>query len=417
MEGNRLEAMALMQRAKMAVVSSHPEMSLSEIVGQDREAFSGIRMLYASDIAGTPLQSMIKSDDPNVAIHNIFCGKGFLAFSDEIEHQMHASQAKITYPIRVLLDTNFLTDMPKLLRGENFDTRESMLATLNCLSENLNKGFDWTFAALENLREVVRAENPWPYQKVMAAKLFDSTATMQEAIELCAKDPGFNSPSLIADAEEHWDVFLQNRESWKALNRRDVMYCVMLRTMLESWAGASVEQTLRVLIEFCLSSFEVLPLKELYFGWKAAQGFAFPESRLKIFDEPALKSPKEKSIKRIGALSWDFFFFRWCETLLSEFKKESFFVPAVTSFDQGLLNAIEACPLRAVLINDKAQLIEAIFDDEYDFQLCMNKAITPSLHKIIMDPVRRSKKPNISRYKLSFEINRLESAIRALIKA
>ncbi|MBC3877395.1 hypothetical protein H8K38_06220 [Undibacterium sp. FT79W] len=415
MDGNRLKAIELMQRAKMAIVSSRPEMPLNEIIGQDREAFSGIRMLYASDIAGTPLQSLIKSDDKSVAVHNIFCGSGFLAFSDEIEHQMHASQAKITYPVRVLLDTNFLTDMPKLLRGEDFTTRESMIATLNCLSVNLNKSFDWTFAALENVREVVRAENPWPYQKVMAAKLFDSSPTIEEAIELCAKEPGLNSASLIDSAEEHWDVFLQNRETWKALSRRDVMYCVMLRTMLESWAGSSVEQTLRVLIEFCLNSFKVLPLKELYFGWKAAQGFALPESRLKIFDEPALKSPKEKSIKRIGALAWDFFFFRWCETLLSEFKKESFFVPAVTSFDQGLLNAIEACPLRAVLINDEAQLIEAIFDDEYEFQICMNRAITPALHKIIIDPVRRSKKPNISRYKLSFEINRLETAIRSLI--
>ncbi|WP_138487452.1 hypothetical protein [Stutzerimonas nosocomialis] len=394
-----------MRRAKAAIVGRTADQSLASVISSDRGAFSGIRMLWSSETAGVPMQALGRSENPNVPLGSLFSGNGIQAFSDDIEQQMKQSNAVLEFAYFTLLDTNFLSELPRFFRGERNDHTEKVGDTLQFIDTQPGRGIDWTFASLENLREVVKSNNPWPYQKVAAAKLFDSMKDFQQV----------RSGRMVVAIEDHipaaekmWETFITSPHMWAAVKRRDVMYCVILRAILDCWSGFSVDVGVSRLVDFCLDRFGFMPLKELYFGWKALSGLTKAGPTLPIFDEPALQSPNGDSINRISALAWDLFMFRWCETLMTEMKGNRFVIPAITTLDAGLLAAIQSCPLKAILIHDEAGLVEAIFEDERDFGECLQRAMSSETLARINDPVRRAKKKDVSRHELSLLIYNLE---------
>lgn len=402
-----------MRRAKSAIVGRTSGQSLSSVINSDRSSFSGIRVLWASDTEGFPIQALGRSENSNVPITSLFTGNGIQAFSDEIEQQMKNGVAPVQFAYFTLLDTNFISELPIFFRGEKNTHTGKVGETLQFIDSQNGRGFDWTFAALENLREVVKPNNPWPYQKVAAAKLFDSMKNFQKV----------RSEGLVVSIEDHipaaekmWETFISSPTIWSAIQRRDIMHCIILRAVLDCWSGYGTDGGVSRLIDFCLDSFGFLPLKEIYFGWKALRGFNQTGPVLSIFDEPALRNPKNNSINRISALAWDLFLFRWCETLMTEMKENRFVVPAVTTLDEGMLAAIQSCPLKAILIHDKAGLVEAIFDNERDFGECLHRAVSAETLARINDPMRRSKKKDISRYNLSLLIYNLELEVKNFSK-
>jgi len=406
---NILHEIDKMRRAKAAIVGRTPGQSLANVINSDRGAFSGIRMLWASDTAGVPMQALGRSENPNVPVGSLFTGNGIQAFSDGIEQQMKQGSALLEFAYFTLLDTNFLSELPRFFRGERNDHTEKVGDTLQFIDTQRGRGIDWTFASLENLREVLKPNNPWPYQKVAAAKLFDSMKNFQQV----------RSESMVVAIEDHipaaekmWETFITSPQMWAAVQRRDVMHCIILRAMLDCWSGYSVDDGVSRLIDFCLDRFGFMPLKELYFGWKALSGLTKTGPVLPIFDEPALRNPNGDSINRISALAWDLFMFRWCETLMTEMKGNRFVIPAVTTLDAGLLAAIQSCPLKAILIHDKAGLVEAIFEDERDFGECLHRAISGETLVRINDPERRAKKKDVSRHDLSLLIYNLELEVK-----
>ncbi|UZD97653.1 hypothetical protein LOY64_11850 [Pseudomonas corrugata] len=415
---NLRQEMKKMLRVKIAILSRSPSDSLADIVASDREAFSGIRVLFASNEGGVPLQDLGRSDNPDVPVTPLFAGKGIFAFSDAIERQMRNGRtAPLEFPFFSLLDTNFLTELPGFFRHEESKHRDKVAATLQFIEDQSGRGFDWTFAALENLREVIKPNNPWPYQKVAAAKMFDAMMHLPEVRDKVLKGHAEQIKDYIPASEEMWDAFLTNGEAWACIQRRDMMHSIMLRAMLECWSGHSVDDGIRCLVDFCLDNFDLMPLKEIYFGWKALSGFADEQIRMPIFDEAALRNPNGNSIDRISALAWDLYMFRHCEMLMTEKKDNQFVIPVVTTLDDGLLKAIKSCPLRALIIHDEARKVEAIFDDEMDFANCLDRVLSEETKVRINDPERIVRPKRISKHDLSFLINRLESEVKKVAKA
>lgn len=389
-----------MRRAKTAILSRDNHESLIDTIERDREAFSGLRLLFASDITGAPIQTML--DEAGIA-SSVFCGTGMLAFSDEIESQMKEGRAEVGFGIRAILDTNLLSDMPKFLSGDFLKTRDRVEASLKFVDQKLERNVDWTFASLENLREAIKPNNPWPFLKVAAARHFSENGFTPTSRADLRK--------YIPAAEDQWRTWLGSTDCWHHVSRRDLVYAILLFAIQECWKGSSVNNAMSKLVDFCLDTFNTLPLKELYFGWKAITGIHEPNDQLAIFAEPALRSPTKKSLDRMSALAWDLFLFRWCETLMTELKGSIFYTPAVTTLDVDLLAAIKACPLRAVLICDGGEAVEAIFDDELEFQICLDSSISKICKERIHDPERQAKSGNISRYSLSVAINALEEEV------
>jgi hypothetical protein len=153
-------------------------------------------------------------------------------------------------------------------------------------------------------------------------------------------------------------------------------------------------------------------VKEIYFSWKISKGFINPLDRLSIFDEPEFKSPKKNSASRVSALAWDLFMFRWCETLMTETKGSTFFIPAITTFDNTFSQAFDLCSLRAIIFNEKYGLVDTVFDDEREFQIYFNDSLSEHQFARIQDPSRRSGKPYVSKMLLSKLIYDLEGSIK-----
>lgn len=402
-----------MLRVKAAILSRSPKDSLWDIVASDREAFTGFRVLFASDEGGVPLQAMDKSSNPNMPIVSLFTGKGIFAFSDAIEKQMEKGSARLAFPIISLLDTNFLSELPAFFRGETSKHHEKVAETLKYIEHESGRGFDWSFAALENLRELFKPNNPWPYQKVAAAKMFDAMMHLPAVQERVSKGHKVRLEDYIAEAELMWTAILTDRESWASLQRRDVMHAIILRAMLECWSGKSVDEGVHCLAEFCLDNFNMVPLKEIYFGWKALTGFAETGNKMSIFDEPSLRNPNGDSNNRISALAWDLYLFRHCETMMTEKKGNQFMLPFVTTLDDGLLKAIKSCPLRAIVIHEEARLVESLFDDHINFSICLDRSLSDETKIRINDPVRKLSSKKISNHDLSYLINKLESEVKS----
>lgn len=121
MNTSRITARDKIRRAKTTILSGGHKRSLKDIVYEDRAAFSGLRMLYASDFSGTPIQEMLAGSGH---ITSVLCGTRVLAFSDEIEQQMSVGQADLGFAVRAVFDTNLLSDLPKYFGGQNISTRD-----------------------------------------------------------------------------------------------------------------------------------------------------------------------------------------------------------------------------------------------------------------------------------------------------
>lgn len=400
-----------MCRAKAALHHAHPNDSLAEILGRDREAFSGLRLLFASDVAGADISHLLPANDPNIAVMGVFCTQKFLTFSDEAEQAMRRGGTyRYSLAARTILDTNFLSELPLFFEGKEVKESAKIADTLSFIKTRLNGSFEWAFAGMENLRQAVRENNPFPYRKVAAAKYFDETgAITPRHTGFSVRDPELDT--FFTGAEDFWSAIMSNPASWDALRWRDTVYCLTLKAMLERWSGSSVEDGLRNLVQFCLDDLEMLPLKEIYFAWKALR----PNGRLSILDEKRFLSPHDKSIKRINSLSWDLFLFRWIEKILSDRERADFHLPLVTTLDRNLVAAIQDCPLRAVLIHDEAGLVESIFDDSRAFNVCLDAAITPAQRERIFDSNRQigraARRPSL----LQDCIYQLEEGVRELV--
>lgn len=373
----------MMRRAKAALHVSAPSDSLHQIVSRDPEAFLYIRLLYATD-RGNAIEVPLLKDDPEIAVTGIFCGPRFLVYSEAAEQGMRRGTYYYRVKARTLVDTNFLSDLPHFYEGHPTKNSVAIAKTLKFIETSLGRGFDWSFPLLENLREVARGGNPFPYRKVAAAKFFDETGRSTPRLE------GFSNedPQLTAyfrEAEKSWAAVLADPGSWEMMGRRDWVYCVLLKSMTERWAGSGVKDGLRNVVQFCLDKLDLLPLKELYFAWKILQ----PDSNLAILNENEFKTPTSKSLRRISALAWDLFLFRWLETQLTDTAGTDFYLPLVTSLDADLMAAIRACPLRAVLIDDRARRVEAIFDDAREFHEILDGALTPEQRDKAFDPRRK----------------------------
>lgn len=397
-----------MRRAKEALLSGTSRDSFSDLIHKDRAAFSGLRVLYASDVTGAPIQEKL-TDTRNV--QSIFAGKGVLAFSDAIEDSMRHGEAVISIGTRPLIDTNLFSDLPRFLSGEELKTRDRIEMTLDYLSSTFGSPLlDWSFASLENMREAAKPDNPWPVRKSAAALHYVAYGRTRQSSDQFAE-----FKPMAIDQWQHW---LKSDAMWHQVHRRDMVYAVLLLAFIEAWSGEKIPLALRRMLTFCLDCLGVVPVKELYFGWKLLRGFHQPELALGIFSEPSLRQPKPETLSRMGAAAWDLFLFRWCETQMTEtpaFDQQAgvvdFFVPAVTTLDEALLRAIRACPLKALLVHDEGQMVDTVFADELKFHRDLQEEMTADLHQRVFDPVRSANSGLVAPSALNKAIRNLEAKV------
>ncbi len=394
-------------RAKGLLLSSPKNISMYEIFASEANTFKPFRVLYANSNEGSALQSKLSKSSATAITKPIFCESKLFAYSDQIRKQMLLGEHNIFYKSQALLDTNFLSDLPQYFTGQELSTRNVIKETFRVIIDDFNSGVDWTFASLENLREAMKSDNPWPALKVAAVKYFiengDKVVTGEEPSSLFKQH--------INESYQFWNEWKNDETCLRQIQRRDLLYCVMLLTFKELWSDTPLDETLNIITKFCLQTFNTLPLKEIYFAWKA---FTLKtENKLSIFDETALKKTNGKSIRRIRALSWDLFIFRWTETLLSLCNDEEFFIPCITTLDRGLNDMVENCPLKAVIMSLDGNYIESIFEDEFDFANILEDSLTTKVQTMINCKNRTPKSYDVDA--LFMNIAHFEKEISSLI--
>ncbi|MCJ2376743.1 hypothetical protein LNL84_07825 [Vibrio sp. ZSDZ34] len=396
-------------KVKGAILSASENSSLQEIIDSEKEAFEGIRMLFATDAAGAALQVPIPHQD---LFSGVFAKSRVLAYSNEIASEMLEKESMICYQRRALFDTNLLSDLPKYFKGEDLTTRSKVEKILKVVEQEYCGGFDFAFPMLENLRSYTSVNNPYPVNKVAAAFYFDAKL---QGNTIAGNSNNIFEPYL-EKSEELWKEYRASEDMWHAIDRRDLVYVVMLKTYYLCWSldQIMIEDSLRKLVDFCLDELGVLPLKELYFAWKVIIGFSIGYYT-PVFDEKLLKKPKKKkSIERIGALAWDLFIFRFTELLLTEGKQNNFYVPTITTLDGGLLDTVHSCKVKAMISFPEVKYVETIFEDELHFQHCLDAAMSKKQKDVLSDPKRNIKGNQKLRHRLSLATHELEKLINQL---
>lgn len=396
-------------RVKKAILTTDQNSSLKDVIDSDESAFSGVRMLYSTNFSGAQLQ--VDSSLKHI-VSGIFAKDRLLAYSDSIRNEMELGKSAICFKQRALLDTNLLSDLPKYFKGIKITTTEKIEDVLSVLERVYGGGFDYSFAMLENLRQFICDNNPHPVNKVSAAIYFDHK--LRGAINKSNTKGDIFEP-YIEQAESVWMNFRSSEVVWGHIDRRDLVYAVMLKTFHMCWTSTNItiERALHNLVDYCLDVLGVLPLKEIYFAWKVVIGFSIGFFT-PVFDEGSLKSPKDDSVKRIGALAWDLFIFRFTETLLTEETGNNFYIPSVTTLDKGLLDTISSCPVKAMISFPELKYVETIFEDELHFQQCLDFSMSAKQKGIVLDVGRGIKGAKKSRQCISISISELEKSIKKL---
>lgn len=398
------------RRVKSAILSAANNSSLQDIIDSDAAAFRGVRMLYSTESSGAELQVQ---DSARHLLAGIFSKRKLLAYSDSISEEMKLGVSKVYYKRRILFDTNLLTDLPRYFLGEELSTRDKVAEILSIIETEYSGGFDYVFSVLENLREFVKGNNPYPVRKVAAAIYLDHLVRGEVGLE---EDKSKLLDPYFLQAESLWASFRSSQDAWNMVDRRDSIYFVMLETFYFLWSrgGLTMENTLNYLVDRCLNVLGVLPLKELYFAWKAiigsSTGYYTP-----VFDEPDLKRPTKGSIRRIGALSWDLYVFRFIEMILTEEKGNGFYVPTFTTLDKGLLATIYSCPAKAMISFGDMRFVETIFEDELLFQQCLVASLSMRQKKILTEVDRGVGGDKKLRYYTSLSIADTEKKIMKLV--
>ncbi|HHF2920442.1 hypothetical protein D8S93_18940 [Vibrio sp. VGrn 2] len=399
-------------RAKASLLESTERNSLLDVIQSDAEAFKGSRVIYSTDNAGAPVNNF---KDENL-FADVFSRSKLLVYSEDIMAQMNSGQANLAFKQRALFDTNLVSDLPKYFRGEDLTTKDRVEKILGIVTTQLGGGYDFGFPMLENLRFFVSENCQWPIYKVAAAHYLDEKILNTPVGK---KEFSFETtPEMFEKAQATWEAYRSSSFVWKQLDRRDLVYLLMLKTMNICWDTPNVvlENALHDLVEFCLKELNVLPLKELYFAWKALIGFIYQDFT-PVFNEPHLKSPKEKSLERIRALSWDLFLFRYTETLLSEEKGNTVSLPCVTTLDKELIKTMKLCKVKAVLMYEQIGFVETIFEDEGDFQVCLNASMNQHQKSVLRKQNRQVNDRYVSRYTLQKAIARQERMINKMIRS
>lgn len=395
----------IIDRVKRPILQADREASLSEILNSDISAFEGFRVLYSSAIAGAHIPIEEKN---KVSITSMFSEKFLLAYSDSIRDEMRLEESTIVYQPEAILDTNILSELPNYLCGLSVKDEYSVKNVIESIGSDLGGAFDYSFPMFENLR-FYKDNNPHPVRKVAAA-LYLSHIYQSGAEHI---DMGSQVLEPYMDlSEKKWTQYRSNPWVWHMIDRRDVIYAVMLKAYCLCWEDThiSIQDFIRNLVDFSIHKLGIFPLKELYFSWKAASGLR-TGNYMPVFNERPLKQPNSDTLKRLRSLAWDLFIFRYTESLLSIGKGNFFNIPYVTTLDNSLRESIELCRVKAVICSTSLGYVETIFEDEIEFQMLLDESLSLSQLKILQDPSRDIKGKISSKHFITQAISDMEYAI------
>jgi hypothetical protein len=400
-----------MRRAISAIANALVGASFSDIIDSDRDAFKGLHVTYATKATEFHI-NQIRLDQLNrecTLVESFFDGSGLLFYSEDVHARTMAGQAKIVLDYSIMLDKNICEEIRRYVNGKQPSDITALAQLLRLVRGRRNEGFNYDYMAYlaEELEHFQQAGNDRPLQTFRALKRLDfldesSLATYPKL----ATSPEVDLAVERATAEMIDEVIGKGALRQLQQNRL-AAYAILLHAALLRWKGASVESAMESLVKFSIAALGKLAKIEIYFAWK-----------LLIYKEPALPffrpiaNPSHKSITVIRGMSWDLSLFRVAEMLASVRRLvggeyAEFFLPFIASSDRKFRNMVVTCPLRAIIVDHNARMVNSVFRDELEFQLVFIEAISRS-------GINNSDKAQAKRSASSVDERNLQSTILKL---
>jgi hypothetical protein len=387
------ERIMRLQSAVNAILLHEPANSFRNLIENNEELFKGFRLVYSTNNLDSEFShsSLKEIEEHCPTLKKYFYGTGILFYSDEL-YAATKRQGRIEIPIdySLSLDSNAAERFRVWENGGSLDKEEGRFEGLvKFIKEGKEQGFnfDYSFFIIENLIDSMRPENHRPFNTIRALKRFDHLEYEKDSFSI-------RNPKFLETLEESGKraidalhAFHSSKEIKGFLNRRKGLYLILLKAvLLREQKNLGLGKQLEMLVEYSLDALGAFAKTEIYFAWKLLKH----GKDLRFFD-PVSQLGK-KSLHRIKGMAWDMFAIRYQETLASKSNIGDFYVPFFASFDNRFVELAQACPIRAVLIDDVDKRVMTIHLDEYEFMVDLNQSITTELNHRLQDPAEKIKR-------------------------
>jgi hypothetical protein len=382
-----------LQSAVNAILLHEPANSFKNLIENNEDLFTGFRLVYSTNNLDSEFShsSLKEIEEHCPTLKKYFYGTGILFYSDEL-YAATKRQVRIEIPIdySLSLDSNAAEKFRVWESGGSLDKEEGRFEGLvRFIKEGKEQGFnfDYSFFIIENLIDSMRPENHRPFNTIRALKRFDHLEYEKDSFDI--RRPKFSEAHEQSGkrAIDTLHAFHSSKEIKGFLNRRKGLYLILLKAILlreHKYLGLGTK--LEILVEYSLDALGAFAKTEIYFAWKLLKH----GKDLRFFD-PVSQLGK-KSLHRIKSMAWDLFAVRYQETLASKSNIGDFYVPFFASFDNRFVELAQACPIRAVLIDDVDKRVMTIHLDEYEFMVDLNQSISTELNRRLQDPAEKIKR-------------------------
>jgi hypothetical protein len=361
----------------MTVIATSPSTrSFARMIEEEYDAFQGLDVAYATRGHDSYIQKirLDQIEETCALVTSLFNGSGLLFYSDRIYRDMQEGVAPILLDFSIGLDKNVCENMRCYINNTGFSREAEMLRLLQLVrGGKMEFNYDFMAYLVEEYEHMFVPNNDRPFNTLYALKVLDHLEQRTlESFPRISVEPRTHEYALSA-AHETLAFFLANGSLAVMQEQRQVGYLVLLKALLLHWSGKTAEAALGDVAKFCLEEFGKFPKRELYFAWKLLGG----DGKHHNFFAPAVQRT-HTSLKRLKGISWDLTMLRWAEMMSSSQRQHpqgvpDFFVPFVASTDQKFREMVAACPLKAIIIDRKNKMLNSIFSDEFQFQLCVQE--------------------------------------------
>ncbi|WP_444904058.1 hypothetical protein ACJJIU_02300 [Microbulbifer sp. CnH-101-E] len=408
-----------LQSAANAILMHDPADSFKNLIEKNEELFKEFRLVYSTNNLDSEFShsSLKEIEDHCPTLKKYFYGTGILFYSDEL-YAATKRQRRIEVPIdySLSLDSNAAERFRVWGNGGSLDKEEERFEGLvRFIKGGKGEGFnfDYSFFIIENLIDSMRPENHRPFNTIRILKRFDHLEYEAESFNI--RNPKFSETLEESGkrAIEALHSFHSSKEVKRFLSRRKGLYLILLKAvLLREQKDLDLAKQLEILVDYSLDTLGAFAKTEIYFAWKLLkQG-----KNLSFFDP--ISQLGKKSLHRIKGMAWDLFSVRYQETLASKSNIGDFYVPFFASFDNRFVELAQACPIRAVLIDDLDKRIMTIHLDEHEFMADLHQSITVELNRRLQDPdekiKRMSKRPTED--ELDKRAAELEQILECIVK-
>lgn len=399
-----------LQSAINAILSHDPMDSFNNLIAKNENLLEGFRLVYSTDNIDAAFShfSLKNIEKCCPALKRYFYGSGLLFYSDQ-----HYKNTKLNGRIEIPIDYSLSLDSnvaEKFRIWENNRSLDKEQERFDGLVRFIKDGeaggfnFDYSFFILENLIDSMTLDNHRPFNTIRALKRFDHLKYNKESFDIL--NPEFIETREQAGerATETLHAFQLSEEIQGFLKRRKGLHLILLKAvLLREQEKLNLNEKLSSLVEFSLDALGAFAKTEIYFAWKLLKH----GKDLRFFD--SISQLGDKSLHRIRGMSWDLFAIRYQETLASKSNIGDFYVPFFASFDNKFVELTKACPIRALIIDDRDKRVITIHLDEVEFMTDISCSITPQLNNQLQDPYEKIRRLSS---KLSSEIlDRREQAL------